>query len=127
MRTVAAPMPREPPVIRATLLERERAMDIGETVSNFFCPYASADAKRAKPVVEIGDHRWVGAAPLYSKTRSPFRLEFPQKQTHQHSVEARAAHLGQLVERLLRSPGRCNRLLHEHIGVSVRQPDNPGP
>jgi len=30
MRTVAAPMPREPPVIRATLLERERAMDIGE-------------------------------------------------------------------------------------------------
>jgi hypothetical protein len=28
MRTVAAPMPREPPEIRATLPERERGIDI---------------------------------------------------------------------------------------------------
>jgi len=81
-RTVAAPMPREPPVIKATLpeRERERGMDMD---SSFQLPVSTC--KWPKP--ERLETRNGKLETIFSR-RSPLRLQFAQQQTHQHAVKA---------------------------------------
>jgi len=108
--TVAAPMPREPPVIKVTLLERERetGMETSFTFRGGTCKRARNSDKYDKVCCYCQGRR---------DARSDFN--FAHQQSHQHPNRSRCRSSWRVHRGPVRECGRRDGLFRQHVSVGV--------